>query len=242
MANSETTTRGDRGVVSIHGAGLGTWIWEEVTPHLDIQHRAVSFPGRESERNSTEGLGLDDYADHVRGQIDEWSVENIVLVGHSIGGVVGLTVARELSERVGGFVGLSAAIPSSGGSFLSCYPLHKRLFQSETMRLMGTKPPDGMIRDSLCHGVSDAQADRVVKEFTPESRRLYTDSCNASVPNIRTLYIKPTEDKVLSSSLQEAMAENLDADDVVTIDSGHLPMLSHPEAVADAVNEFIDRI
>lgn len=229
-------------MVFIHGAGLETWIWKEVTTYLDVPHRAVSFPGRKSESNSTEGLGLDDYTDYVRRQIDEWLGKNIVLVSHSIGGVVGLTVARELSERVGGFVGLSAAIPSSGGSFLSCYPLHMRLFLSATMRIMGTKPPDGMLRNSLCHGVSDAQTDRVVEEFTPESRRLYTDSCNASVPNVRTLYIKTTEDKEFSNSLQDAMAENLDADDVATIGSGHLPMLSHPESVAEAVNDFTERI
>ncbi len=67
-------------------------------------------------------LGLAGYVDHVRRQIDEWSVGQVTIVAYSIGGVVSLDVAKELPDRVAGFVGVSAAIPKPGGSFLSCYP------------------------------------------------------------------------------------------------------------------------
>lgn len=242
MTSDRETPQEEFGLVLLHGAGLGSWIWEDVSPHLDVPDLAVSFPGRDGERGGTAGLGLDDYASHVRRQIEAWSVERVVLVTHSIGGVVGIEAAGRLPDRVVGFVGVSAAIPEPGGSFLSCLPLHQRVFQRAILRLVGTKPPDRMIRSSLCKGLSADHADRVVEGFTPESRELYTDGTTATVPDCPTLYVETTEDPELSDSMQETMAANLHADEVVTVAAGHLPMLSHPGELADALNEFADRV
>lgn len=144
----------------------------------------------------------------------------MTIVAHSIGGVVSLDVAKELPDRTSGFVGVSAAIPKPGGSFLSCYPVHQRLIRHVVMRLAGTKPPDGAIRKSLCNGLSDAQADRLVEEFQLESRRLYTDESSAEIPDVPTLYVKTATDNELSLAFQETMAANLRADESTRCRSG----------------------
>lgn len=234
MATDSWTQQPDWGVVFVHGAGLDTWIWEEVASALDAAHLAVAFPPEDDRAT----FGLAGYVDHVRRQIDEWSVGQVTIVAHSIGSVVGLDVAKELPDRVAGFVGVSAAIPKPGGSFLSCYPVHQRLIRHVVMRLAGTKPPDGAIRKSLCNGLSDAQADRVVEQFRPESRRLYTDESSAEIPDVPSLYVKTMDDNELSRSMQDAMVATIQPDDVATIDAGHMPMLSHPDELAGLLNEF----
>lgn len=238
MPHDYTASEETRSVVSIHGAGLDTWIWNEITPALEGPHLPATFPARDGDREGTAGLGLRDYVEHVCRQIEEWPPMEIVLVAHSIGGVVGKEVAEILADRVVGFVGVCAAIPEPGGSFLSCYPPHQRLIQRAIMRVAGTSPPDAVIRKSLCNGLSEAQADRIVKQFRPESRKLYIDTSTAEIPDVQSLYVKTTHDNELSVSLQETMIDNLRPDGVATIDTGHVPMLSCPNQLAGLLNAF----
>lgn len=238
MPRDHTASDEPSGVVTIHGAGLDTWIWDAVTPSLEGPHLPAAFPARDGDREETAGLGLREYVDHVCQQIEAWPPAEIVLVAHSIGGVVGKEVAEVLEDRVVGFVGVCATIPEPGGSFLSCYPPHQRLIQRAVMRVAGTSPPDAVIRKSLCNGLSEAQADRIVEQFRPESRKLYVDASTAEISDVPSLYVKTMADNELSLSLQEAMIENLQPDEVATIDAGHVPMLSHPDQLASVLNAF----
>lgn len=233
-------TDSEPSVVSIHGAGLRPWIWDEWSASLAAPHFAASFPGRDERTEHLKTIGLAEYVDHVQHQIENWAVENVVLVVHSIGGVVGLEVARRLPDRVVGFVGVCAAIPKPGESFLSCYPFHQRLFRRAIMRVAGTKPPDATVRRSLGEGVSDDTLDRIVYQFIPEARRLYTDRITAPPPPVSTAYIKTMRDAEFAPALQDSMIANLEVDEVATIDAGHLPMLSHPYELADIVNAYLE--
>lgn len=222
----------------VHGAGLDTWIWNDLTQLQDTAHLCASFPDRGRELGVRKGLGLQEYADHVCRQIEEFSADNVIVVSHSVGGVIGLEAASRLREKVAGFVGVCAAIPTPGNSFLSCYPFHQHLVQRVIVRVIGTKPPDSAIRDSLCAGLSEEHTSRVIDQFTPESRRLFTDECTAAIPDVPTLYVKTTNDKEMSSSLQDTMSTNLRADEVRTIESGHMPMLSNPRELAEVLKDF----
>ena len=42
------TGPGADGVLLIHGAHHGAWVWDDLAPLLDLPHLAVSLPGRES--------------------------------------------------------------------------------------------------------------------------------------------------------------------------------------------------
>lgn len=232
----------DHGLVYIHGAGLGAWIWEDLTQVHNVPHLAVSFPDRDRNTAVRDKLGLKAYVNHVCQQIEGWPVRNFIIVSHSIGGVVGLEVASNFSDRVIGFIGICAAIPKPGGSFISCYPVHQRIIQQALMRFVGTKPPDPAIRRSLCAGLSEEQTSRVIDQFTPESRGLFVDSCNTDMPRVPTLYIRTTDDKEFGDSIQEVMIDNLEADKVVSIDSGHMPMLSNPRKLAKILSNFEDNI
>ena len=88
-----------------------------------------------------------------------------------------------------------------------------------------TKPSNALIEDGLCNDLNKTQKDLIVSKFTFESSLLYTQKCNASIPDCKKLYIKLTQDKEFPISMQDKMAKNLKADMVEEIISGHLPML-----------------
>lgn len=222
----------------IHGAGLDEWIWDDLATLQDTPHLSASFPGRDDGSGVPAGSTLQTYVDHVCEQIEEWPIERVIVVCHSVGGVVGLETVNRLPDTVVGFVGLCAAIPKPGASFLSCYPLHQRIVQRAVIRLVGTRPPDSVIRNSLCDGLSEEDTSRVITGFVPEARRLFTDERTAGAPDVPALYVETTNDRELPPSLQEDMIANLDADEVATVDSGHMPMLSNPRELADILREF----
>ncbi len=230
------------GIVFIHGAGLGGWIWRDVLPLMQEPAMAIDLPKRKSTFEARKSLTLNDYTTHVVQEIESFKVEKIVIVAHSLGGVVALKVAEALGDRVVGFVGVGATIPANGGSFLSALPPLKSVVMSMIIKIFGTKPPASAIMQGLCNDLSPEQQQEVVKRFVPESSHIYIDQTNASIPKIKSLYIKLTQDKELSVNLQSKMIANLNAPEIVTMDTGHLPMLKDSAKLAEILNRFVKNL
>lgn len=227
--------RNDVGFVFVHGAGLGGWIWEDVAGLLDHPHVFADLPARDG---SPKGLGLGDYTDAVLAQADELDAGRLVVVMHSLGGVVGLQVADRLAGRLAGIVAVSAAVPRDGGSFVSSLPAPKRWIVGALMRLFGTNAPESAIRKGLCNDLAKEQADEVVRRFVPESKAVYFERTEAQVPDVPRAYVHLTNDNEFDEQTQRAMARNLGAEDVPELATGHLPMLSKPKDLAALLNDF----
>lgn len=240
--SAPTDSSREVGFVLVHGAGLDVWVWEELVSRVQAPTLPAAFPAREADQSARDDLRLADYTEAVTEQVEEWDTPRVILVAHSIGGAVCMEVASRLANRLTGFVGLSAGIPEPGQSFLSCFPFHQRVVQQAILRFAGTRPPERIIRGSLCAELTDEQADRVVSEFVPESRYLYTDAVDGIIPDVRTRYIQTSTDKSITPDQQAKMATTLGTNDVITLDTGHLPMLSRPDELASVLDEFSTRI
>lgn len=229
------TKPSNAGIVLIHGAGLGKWIWDPIIPSLEYPTLPLDFPNRES---STEDLTLEDYAEHLLEEVERWNISRYILVGHSIGGMLASKLVQQLEADVVGLVGICATFPVNGGSFVSTLPLLKRMVMKIILPLAGTKPPDKAIVKSLCNNLSTDQTETVVKRFTAESPRLFLERCEAEVPEVESLFIKTMNDQEMPEALQLSMAENLYHAKIKAVPSGHLPMLSDPKTLTAIVNRF----
>ena len=94
----------------VHGAWHGPWCWERVTGPLREHGHEVVVPDLPSE--DTE-MGLDDYADVIERELGD--AQDVVLVPHSLGGLVGPVVARR--RPLAALVYLNALVPEAGVSF-----------------------------------------------------------------------------------------------------------------------------
>lgn len=222
--------------VLLPGSGLGSWIWGRVAPDLD-QVVAIDFPAAAKTR-----WALADYADHVVAQIDGAGADKVVLVGHSIGTVVALEVAALVGERVAGLLSVAGVVPSTGGSFFSAFPLPQRTIVSTVVGVLGTRPPDGMLRKGLCAGLDEATTAEVIARFAPESQRLFRDVPHKVTTVFARGYIHTTLDKEMPSVLQERFSERLGVGFRASVESGHLPMLQAPSELAAAIGEFMDTV
>lgn len=110
---------------------------------------------------------------------------------------------------------------------------------SAILRTIGTKPPESVIRTGLCNDLSPDQAAEIARGFTPEAVRVYTDRIHVSVPNVPKLYVKLTQDKELSPSLQDQMISNLSPQSVRSLETGHLPMIKDPDGLRAILEDFL---
>ncbi len=228
------------GAVFIHGAGLGAFIWKELNPLLNYPVLNIEFPNRESGEKANKNLSFEDYLKSAVDQIEKWGKHKMVIVAHSIGGCLGLKLAN-ITDKIVGFVGISAAIPGSGESFVSCLPIPQNVLMPFLLQMFGTRPPNKTIEKELCNGLTPNQTREIINRFTPEAKSLYTTKVHYALPDTQKLYIKLTDDKSFPIHFQGKMIKNLKAQQVAEIHSGHLPMLSKPEELSAVLNNFINQ-
>lgn len=104
--------------VLVHGAWHGGWCWRRLTPLLEAAgHRtvAVTLTGQ-GDRAHLIGpeVGLGTHIDDVVSTIEMEDLADIILVGHSYGGMVIGGAAEGVAPRIRRLVYLDALVPVSG--------------------------------------------------------------------------------------------------------------------------------
>ena len=108
-------------------------------------------------------------------------------------------------------------------------------------RILGTRPPETVIRKGLCNDLSKEQAYVVFRQFTPESRSIYEQKITYNLPDTQKLYIK-LQDAAYGIKLQEKAIENLKPETIIELNTGHLPMISKPNDLIKIIKEFTKKI
>src|SRR5690554_5971315 len=228
-----------RGLVLIHGAGLNNSIWNDVVKEINIPLIMIDFPNKNTPPNKVNTLLFDDYIKATVNQIKTWNHNQFIIVAHSIGACIGLAVANHFKDELKGFVAIGSIIPKNGNSFTSTLPFPLKLIMPLIIQLFGTTPPQKTIESELCNDLTPEQTHKIVNEFTPESKALYTTKVNFEIPQIPRLYIKMELDNSIPANLQDKMASNLNTDKIVSINSGHLPMISQSKQLTRILIEFM---
>src|SRR5262252_1299704 len=117
--------------VLVHGGWAGSVVWRELAPRLrkaghDVYAPTLTGIGERKHLLSRE-IDLDTHIQDVIGVIDEEDLSDIVLVGHSYGGMVITGVADRVSEKVATLVYLDAFVPENGQSLFNLLPSDRRL-------------------------------------------------------------------------------------------------------------------
>jgi pimeloyl-ACP methyl ester carboxylesterase len=112
--------------VLVHGGWQGGWSWRRVVPHLRASGHEVYTPTLTGlgERAHLLGCvdGLDTHVKDVLGLIEYEDLEEVMLVGHSYGGVVITAVAEVVAEKLSHLVYLDASVPKDGQGMFDLMP------------------------------------------------------------------------------------------------------------------------
>src|ERR1700754_3825284 len=102
--------------VLVHGAWQAPYVWDVVRADLEKKGNkviVVELPGHGKDQTATHTLTLDGYRDKV---IDAMSTVDgkVILVGHSMGGMVVTNVAEKVPSKISKLVYIGAYLPASG--------------------------------------------------------------------------------------------------------------------------------
>src|SRR4051794_28382956 len=108
--------------VLVHGGGHGGWGYQKVSRILQAAGHTVHAPtltGLAARAGSLPpGIDLDAHIDDVSALLFYEDLRDVILVGHSYGGMVITGVADRATDRVGKVVYLDAANPTNGQSLV----------------------------------------------------------------------------------------------------------------------------
>ena len=108
--------------VLVHGAWHGGWCYRETAAALRAAGHTVFTPTHtgvgERFHQSAENITLETHIRDVCGCIEWEELRDVILVGHSYGGMVITGVADRMSDRIRSLVYLDAFVPGHGDSLI----------------------------------------------------------------------------------------------------------------------------
>lgn len=159
----------DVGFVLVHGGFHRAACWDAVRERLGAPSVAVDLPGR-GERAAVGRMSLDDFVVAVVEGIDRLPAGRVVVVGHSLAGVVIPEAARRRPGRVERLVFVAATIPPEGGAAVDTIPVLLRpvtRWQARTGRAAWA--PRGVARFLFGHDLDATGRRLLLDQLSPES-------------------------------------------------------------------------
>jgi pimeloyl-ACP methyl ester carboxylesterase len=203
-------------------------------PLLDYDVVAVDLPGRDGNRANLSAITHEDWVRSAADQISVCSAERVVLVGHSLAGIILPNVAVRLGKRVAAQVFISALIPAEGKSAAQTLGLGVDDLDG------GFHPPEQRIlRRTLCNDLTEEQTEHLLSRLIPEPGQPWLQAVSRDdMPSVPRYYIRLEADRAIPPALQVEMINNLGGAEEISVDAGHSAMISKPQALALHLNRI----
>ncbi|HEX5999157.1 MAG TPA: alpha/beta hydrolase [Hyphomicrobiaceae bacterium] len=224
-----------------HGAWSAAWAWKKVRPLLRAAGHEVFTPTYtglgERAHQASRAITLDTHIADVMGVIECEDLADIVLVGHSYGGMVATGVADRAGGRIAKLVYVDAFVPEHGQSLNDLLPERARAQREEA-----TAQGDGWL---IAPNPSPPDTSPEDLAWIAPRRRWQPAACflqpitlsNANPPPPRT-YIYCT--RIGPDDVFGPFARRLRSDpgwQFFEIDASHSPNVTAPEALVRLLDQ-----
>jgi len=226
----------------IHGAWHGAWCWADTLAALKAaghDARSIDLPGHGADATPPAEVTLDDYVSRI-GEALAGFDGKVILVGHSMGGMVVSAAAEAYADRLAKVVYLCAFLPRDGESLMDLEGRNPRPTvppallpdpEGKTAMLQ----PDKLV-PLFFHDCTPGQQRMAVAKLTPQTleplgRKLtLTPARFGQVPKA---YIECTDDRAISIELQRDMIAASGVTEVLSMPTSHSPFLAAPTELAE---------
>lgn len=234
--------------VLVHGAWHGAWCWQRVTQRLCAGgHRvhAVTLTGLGDRAHLLSSLiTLETHIADVAGTIEAEELQDVVLAVHSYAGMIGTAVADRMPQRLKHLVYVDAVVPRPGESWSSTHASatrEQRLAAAQASPDYSFPAPDPAV-----FGLAAEDHAWVKRRQTPHPGHTYQAPLQfdprrvAGVPrtfvdcvNPRLGTIDSIRPRVRDPKFWDGAWTGGGGVRVVELDTGHDPMVSAPQALAE---------
>ena len=229
--------------VLVHGAWHGGWCWSRVVDILRSRGHRVTTPtltgsGERSHLLSgsiTLALYVDDIVNHL-----VWEdLQNVVLVGHSFGGLLITKVADTVPERISRLVFLDAVILRHGEALFDLLP--KEVVEA---RIASASEVNGCLtmvtHDASSFGITKAEDVAFIGErFTPHPIATYREALTLKGPvgnGLPITYVICTNPVYEPARIFHQRARDAGWP-IYELPTGHDAMITEPMGTADLLEE-----
>jgi pimeloyl-ACP methyl ester carboxylesterase len=231
-----------RTFILVAGAWHGAWCWQRLTPLLEAAgHRVLTpeLPGTGASPTNPAQASLDSWA-RLIAELVSAQPEPVVLLGHSRGGAVISRAAQMTQQNLRHLVYVAAYLLPAGGSVAAAARadagslVPANMVAAESGVTCTLRPAS--LRDAF-YGDCDEETVAFARErLSPEPLKplvtplKVTQALFGSVPRA---YVECTRDRTISLAAQRQMQTDWPCSPVLTLESDHSPMLSHPRELAE---------
>jgi pimeloyl-ACP methyl ester carboxylesterase len=226
-------------LVLVHGAGHTSVVWRTVQVHLRHPSLAVDLPGRRDRPGDLTTVTIDHAARSIAHDVSDATQGRVVLVGHSVAGIVLPALAARLGRRVDHLVFVAGLCAPHGGAVVDTVRPGQRdgaaaRLAELRVRYRGHRlAADGF--DDTTPTVDDPQLAVGIESLNFMSQAISWDGV---APTLDRTFVRCLRDPIQSRDLQARLIANCGASSVVDIDSGHTPALDAPAELA----AILDRV
>ena len=223
----------------VHGAWMDARCWNRVIELLQAAgHDAVAFDlaGHGLDATPLADITLDRYCEQTISEAEAVGDE-VILVGHSMAGIVISQSAEKRPDLFKKSIYVAAYLPKSGQSLNDLAQTDADSHVGPAMR----PAPDWSTLDlseesrgeMFFHDVTEDDASVFLEGWKAEPVGPQATPLSLSEEkfgSVSRLYVSTANDRVVSPGLQTRMIQSTPTE-VVTIETGHVPMLANPEAL-----------
>ncbi|MGD9114548.1 MAG: alpha/beta fold hydrolase [Desulfobacterales bacterium] len=228
--------------VLIHGAWHGGWCWKNIIPLIEKEGHSVvapDLPGHGKDKKPITEITLQAYTDRVCQILDEQS-EPVILVGHSMGGVVITQTAEYRPEKIKTLVYLTGFLLQNGEFLLQLAEpdtealVLPNLVMAEDQSYATIK--EEALKEVFYADCSDEDVEFAKSQLVPQAAAPFATPVSTTEENfgrVPRVYISCSRDKAISPSVQEKMYKALPCEKIVSLETSHSPFFSAPEELAN---------
>lgn len=221
----------------VHGGMVGGWCWKKVRECLEKKKHSVLTPTLtglgERKHLSGEKVDLEVHINDILNAIFYEGLENVILVGHSYGGMVITGVADRIPQKIERLIYVDALIPKNGESMFDIVDsqIFSHLHDSAQERKGVWEVPPPSPQAYGFEAVHDIEW--FGSRCTPHPLKSFQQAIHLNENSVETLdrvYIKCLRDSSLDSMLVRAKTMGIPYH---LMDTGHFPMITQPQKLTD---------
>jgi pimeloyl-ACP methyl ester carboxylesterase len=236
--------------VLVHGAWHGAWCWASVIAQLERagdRAYAVDLPSHGADRLDPSKATRGSYVDSVVRYIEERNLRDVVLAGHSLGGMTIAGVAQLIPQRIKRVVFVTAlVIPDKMSPAEDLTPIMSPEAASHIHGLAEGSPvmtlSEERFRTTFIQDGSRDLQDFVISALVPEPTSPFLEKANSADffrSDTPVSYVMCERDIIFDdAALWQRFVNRLQNPTVYRIDSGHEVMFTHPYACAKTLSEI----
>ena len=225
--------------VLAHGAWSAAWAWKKVRPLLRARGHELYTPTLtglgDRGHHASPAVDLETHVSDVVAMLDYEDLRDVVLIGHSYGGMVATGVADRVPERLRQVIYLDAFVPAEGRCLLDYLPEGVRKHMVENAADGWRVPANPIPPDTAPEDVAWIEPRRMTQPLRTFQQPLRLKRGETTLPRSYIYCRLAPPGDPFRQFAERAKREGWRC---FELDASHSPNVTAPEALADLLAEI----